>query len=397
MVEQADEHAFLTCAGPRSPLHRFNRLVLLSFIAFVLSEVACGEFRSVDDVLSGNGSSSAGNGGSTTGGSSGTATGGSSGAATGGGQTGDEDCLDGADNDGDDAVDCADTDCTPDFECVPGVPAGFEGYFRVTQTDYPTAPPACDNGNSPAVFFARPAGAAECTECSCGEFLGAECSASVVSCWPGSMVCDDTPADWTIALEDGLCHKPIALLGLNMTLACSITAPGQVITDGSCEPSPVDFPNKDTWQNEVGACELPQGGGCVDAEVCVPKAAGSGAQALCVQQAGDAACPAGAFGQKVLSYAGGVDNRSCDDCTCDSTTTCGHGSLTVFDLDGCAGGGDPSVTIGAGCEDVSSLLDMGVWSMQASLRDPGGGCEEGGGTPQGQVTPQQPVTFCCQE
>jgi hypothetical protein len=392
--------------------HRLASLSLTTVLA--LSGAACG-LPSLDSVFeTSEGTAGGGNGGGGTGGGATTSTGGdgagggattsTGGGGTGGGATtstgsssGAEDCTDGADNDGDGDVDCADGDCQPGFECVPAAPAGWEGHFHVNRTDYPTPPPACDSGADPAVFFGGPAGPAECTDCSCN-LEGAACSPPTFTCWAGSTSCMGTATDWTPALADGQCHKP-NLLGGSPALSCSITAPAQVAAKGTCSASGVDFPNKDPWAQEVGACELPGGKGCAAAEVCVPKGSGANPNALCIQKAGDLACPAGAYSEKALAFAGGTDNRSCSACTCgDAGTTCNGGSYTVFDPDQCGNNGNENpATIGSpSCQNVSSLLDFGTWSMQADLPEPQGACPPGGGAAQGQVDVQGPVTFCCQ-
>jgi hypothetical protein len=100
-----------------------------------------------------------------------TTTSSSSGAATasssGGGSTGPEDCLDGVDDDGDSQVDCEDSDCAA-FECVPELPPGWEGYFRVHDAAYPNpAPSACPDASAPTSYVSGPA-TAQCDTCACG-------------------------------------------------------------------------------------------------------------------------------------------------------------------------------------------------------------------------------------
>lgn len=409
---------------------RIDRLTLVSLTALLaLSGAACGLSSSLDDIFADSGGTGASGTGADGGGGSGGSAGGSGGAGAAGGSggavttgsggdvttgtggsttstggstmtgTGVEDCLDGADNDGDGDTDCADSECSPDFECVPPVPAGWQGHFHVSRTDHPTPPPACDGGSNPAVFFAGPAGPAECSACSCGALQGATCSAPQLSCWAGSTSCSGSATDWTPALADGQCHKPGNLLGFSQTLSCSITAPSQVIDKGSCAPSGVDFPNKETWQNQVGACDLPEGGGCGGAQACVPKAAGAPAEALCISKAGDVDCPAGPYSQKAVTFTGGTDERSCSACTCgDGDSACNGGSYTVYDPDQCGNNGNenPATISSASCQNVSSLLDFGTWSMKGTLPQPQGACPPDGGSPQGQVQVDGPVTFCCQ-
>lgn len=406
-------------------LHHLSLGALASVLA--ISATACGLPSSLDDIFGepsggaaqgGGGASSTGAAGGATGGAStgGASTGGAStgGASTGGAATGGggatggaggttsstatlaEDCLDGVDNDGDGDIDCADAECVPGFECVPVAPSGWMGPFLVTRTDYPAAPPACDGGDAPAVFYAGPAGPAECSACSCGDLAGASCSVPGLTCWAGSSSCNGTATDWTPTLADGQCKKPNNLLGFNANLSCSVTSPSQVLEKGSCPPSSVDFPNKDTWANEVGACKLDVGAGCGNGQACVPKAPAGDGNANCIQKTGDTVCPAGAYSQKGLVYTGGTDSRSCTDCACgDSATACNGGGYTFYDADQCGNGGDPPAPIGQNCQNVSPLLDFGSWSVKANLPAPSGACQPSGGEPQGQVNTDGPVTFCC--
>lgn len=392
---------------------RPDRLALLTLsAALALSGVACGISASVDDVFSNGGDAGSGATGTTDGGAAGDpaggggagagpATGGSSTTTAAGGTTasGDEDCMDGADNDGDGAIDCADSDCTPGFECVPAVPGGWTGYFHISRTDYPTLPPPCAGGDEPTLFHAGPAGPAECTACSCGAVSGAACSPPAFSCYTNSTTCGSGEVDLTAALQDGQCHKPANQIGAAFALSCAITEPSQVLANGKCEPSAADFPNKAPWQNEVGACEQPTGGGCESGQMCAPKASGNMGDGLCVQKEGDAACPAGAFSKKVQVYKDGTDGRSCAACTCgDSATTCNGGAYTVFDSNNCDNqGNDPPIPVDSStCKNVTALLDVNSWSMQATLPKPQGNCPPAGGEPQGAFSPTGPVTFCCQ-
>jgi hypothetical protein len=344
------------------------------------------------------GSSSTDAGGSSAGGSSagGSSSGGSSSGGSGGG--GPEDCLDGVDNDGDGDADCADSECKPDFQCVTAVPSGYKGYFEVNRTDYPTPPGACDGGGMPAVYFSGPAGPPECNACTCGDVQGATCSAAPLSCWAGSGSCNGTATDWTATLADGQCKKPGNLVGGSFSLSCQVVGDSQITGKGSCEPSKTDFANKNLWQNEVGACGLPAAGkGCGDGQACVPKVQGGDGGKLCIQKDGDTLCPAGTFSQKVATFTGGTDNRTCGDCTCgDASAMCGAGTYTFYDADQCGNMGDNPATIADMCRNVGPLLDFNSWSIRANIPKAQGTCPPGGGEPKGEVQTDGPVTFCCQ-
>src|SRR4051812_19027561 len=80
----------------------------------------------------------------------------------GGGGPREDDCLDGIDNDGDGDIDCADTNCRPDFECAVAPLAGWTGPLYVEDAPHdPAAPPAepCPDGKLPAAYYAGPSAA----------------------------------------------------------------------------------------------------------------------------------------------------------------------------------------------------------------------------------------------
>lgn len=377
-------------------------------VVLALFAGACGLSNQVEDTFQspsgGSGSGAAGTGGSGTAGSGATGTGGSGGGVgaggsgtAGSGASGPEDCLDGADGDGDGLVDCADPDCNAGFECAPAAPAGWDGYYRVRRLPIGDPTPACAGGEAPEALLAGPAGPAECTACSCGPLEQAACAPPQILCWPGSGSCQGSnPADWTMQLADGTCQKPNLPIG-TFFLSCALGGPAAVLEEGACAPSAVDFPNKDTWADQVTACGAgPAGGGCGGADVCVPRV-DDPAESLCVRQSGaGAACPAG-WTEAVQAFTGGADTRGCSSCSCGSPgTTCAGGGYTVFDFNDCANGGDAPVAVDSNqCDNVSGLLDSLSWSVQAQLPTPSGACPAAGGEPTGAVQTEGPVTFCC--
>jgi hypothetical protein len=352
------------------------------------------------------GSASTGTGGNGGGGVGGAgAAGGAGGSSTsstggmGGGSGGAEDCLDGKDNDGDGQVDCADSDCTAGYTCVDAAPQGWEGYFLVEQGDYPIADPACATGTTPQVFYAEPAGPAECSACTCGDLQGAACSPPQLSCYSGGQ-CGGNAIDWTQALADGTCQKPTNLLpnGGFTGLSCKQTGQAQVKSAGSCAPSTSELTNKDPWKREIVACASPGAGkGCGGKSACVPKPVEAG-QSVCIRRDGAEACPAG-WTAAVQVFQNGTDSRACGACECAAQTSCAGGVYTFHDTNGCtpAGAGNtPPIDVNDGtCRNVGGQLDQGSWSAQATLPQPQGACTPKGGAPSGAMQPEGPVTFCC--
>lgn len=381
---------------------------------------ACSLSSDVDAVLqSGSGSSSSGSGASSSGMTSSSSSGSSSsgmssggggsgtgGSGTGGSLTGPEVCTDGIDNDGDGNADCADSDCQPGFECVEQAPAGWTGPLRVNEMALPAPMPgACADGLAPEMYFAGPAGPAQCSACTCGALMGASCSAPSMMCWTGVNNCMNIlgGTDWTPSLQNAACNKPVNLLNFQGTLSCSITMPGTPLQKGSCAPSVSDFPNKETWQSQVSACKIAEiGGGCGGGQVCIPKAPNpTPTESVCIKQDGASKqCPAG-YTKAVDAFAGGTDTRACSGCACgDSNLDC-SGSYTFYDLDNCAAGGsDPPITIDSNqCKSVSVLIENNnpnsTWSVSTDNSVAQASCPASGGQPTGSVNTQGPVTFCC--
>src|SRR5262249_22135514 len=156
-------------------------------------------------------------------------------------------------------------------------------------------------------------------------------------------------------LSNGMCQKP-PLPGGTFALACELAGGSKVVSAGSCQPSPADFPNKSPWQQRIDACGTAKaGGGCGAGQGCVPQGSGGPTESLCVRQDGMHACPAG-WTKSITAYGDATDTRACGACACGAPgTTCSDGTYTFYDLDGCQlGGSDNPITVSsATCTDVS--------------------------------------------
>ncbi len=278
------------------------------------------------------------------------------------------------------------------------------GYGWTHLAGFPDNPAPCDDGNPAVKLFVGPAGAAQCTQCTCGGPQGGSCSLPKVECWAASAGCAGNAIDVTATFSDGMCHKPtnqLGQLGFPPALSCQMTGQGQLINAGACPPSAVDFPNKATWNNQLNVCVSDNKfGGCGAGKACIRKGQGDAGERLCIRKNGTAnVCPAG-WANITQAYQAGTDTRSCTACQCGNpnNATCNGGDMTFFDADNCgAAGNDPPKTFNAtnGCTDVSNLLDFNSWSASATVPVPSGTCQPGGGQPQGQVTTNNAVVFCC--
>jgi hypothetical protein len=312
------------------------------------------------------------------------------GSSTGGGSA--ESCTNGADDDGDGLVDCADDDCAAGFVCAPAPPAGWVGPGRLIEAPFPApAAPSCPDGALPARYTSEPAGPAECTACACGTLANAVCT-PVLHCYSNND-CFGIPADLTNNIASSGC--PL-VTGLN---SCKLTGGVKVTSVGACPPSEATFANTASWVFHDDLCGPPPiaGAGCPSGELCVPRPAAPWDGPACVAQAGVApACPGG-FPHARLLYTGGVDGRGCAPCTCAPNVKCsGAGSVTVHDDIGCGEGGSGTVPMSTTCTGFYGDY-LGDWggSISHTSAVAGGSCAPGGGAPTGAVVPELPLTVCC--
>lgn len=291
-----------------------------------------------------------------------------------------EDCMDAADNDGDGAIDCADSDCTPDVFCAP-LPDGWEALYEVSVVPYASEPPRCAGGATPEVLFTEPVGPFDCT-CSC---VDGGCSTPSVSCWPGSKTCEGTEVDLTNLLADGECHKPDELKA--KSLSCRLNEPA---TPCVLPEAPQGGP---LWKSRLGICKSVASAGCGEGEVCLGQPPLM--QARCIRKSGEEQCPSGAFSVRHVAYSGAEDQRACPDCAC-GQATCEGWSFTVFDANDCKG--KKKVAVGQnGCQDVTGLLDWGTWSMEETPPELQGICAPVTTQSVGEVVGAGAVTLCCQQ
>jgi hypothetical protein len=174
-----------------------------------------------------------------------------------------ENCFDGIDNNGDGLVDCADPLCAGQAVCAPAVPAGWQGHVELFDGAQANAP-GCIlpwNGGELVAGNASPTGApAACSACTCGAPSGGKCAPSggkatttAVTFASYGLACDNT-------------HETVAM-------------------------------------------------GC-SAQSCSPLPAPAFRPGLCIHEAGNVACPAGAFSERHVYFASVLDTRGCAPCAC---------------------------------------------------------------------------------
>lgn len=301
-------------------------------------------------------------------------------------------------------ADCNDITYQSIFECIDStIPNGWIGYFRTYKHSFLSpANSQCPNGSPPENFVAEPAGAAECSKCTC-DLPQADCGAQKLSCWPSSDC--SKPLTLLLQLPNDECFTPDATLkGSTKDLSCELVSPGAPKSK-SCKPSSIDFPNKDSWSYRVDACSLESNkGGCESGKICMPQRSPDLLERVCIRRNEKADCPDN-WPFQILAYDdhGWSDDRKCDPCTCDaSSIKCASGRYTFFDDNGCSPQGDAPIIVDSNiCTKVSTLLDGPssgpTWSIKGTSPQPSGVCTPGGGASTGSVHTSQPVTFCCQD
>ncbi|WP_434047499.1 MULTISPECIES: hypothetical protein [Sorangium] len=335
---------------------------------------------------------------------------------------GSEDCSNGADDDGDGLVDCADPACG-DFVCTTAVPEGWSGYFALFD-----GAPAMDPG-CPAAFAAgQPfvgnrglsAPPARCT-CSCGPAQGQRCgdlesiqiSVSDAPCgspWVCAWDLYRIPG-WArdvCAGPDGVfgggaaCEPNDECLATREAHPCvaSVSATPLEATGGSCAPGPVQVEvATPRWTGLGRACPAaPPGQGCNLGQVCVPRPGAPFEGGLCIAKDGDDACPPGAYTEKHVFFTEIEDDRGCeDDCACGepSSGTC-RTTIALYadpETDTCD---TPLVEVLAGeCANVEGNPTI-VGRKVTSSMPTGGACAPSGGAATGAARGAAPRTFCCQ-
>lgn len=326
-----------------------------------------------------------------------------------------EDCSNGVDDDGDNATDCADSECGDQgYQCITSAPVGWNGYFALytaSSGNFPECPDEFPStipytGKSGLVAFQ-----AACNPCSCGAPEGVACdlpnlitvfektcgnAASAVS--PTNL---SVPANW-----DGVCYSvgnaPGGLVscGANANEKCntSVKADAPTVTAGSCVASggePTLEPV--SWMLLGKACgNAPVGGGCGASQVCQPIPATPFKSGLCIYKEGEqATCPGEPFTEKHIFFEDAQDTRGCSSCSCDAPKggTCAA-SIRVHTSANCTDAA-PTVFQAGSCGSLPAANNVVFGREATNITVSPGTCSAQGGDPTGSVTPTSATTFCC--
>lgn len=140
------------------------------------------------------------------------------------------------------------------------------------------------------------------------------------------------------------------------------------------------------WDQAIRLCDAEPEAGC-DSAACDPPPGFE--TAACIHADGDLACPAGAYQERRLLYAGVDDTRGCSGCTCpDRAPTCIGAQLAIYPEPGCVG--EPTtIPPGDPCRDVGGASLETVYTPMPEI------APIASTQPSGTATPRGPITLCC--
>lgn len=292
-----------------------------------------------------------------------------------------ENCADGSDDDGDGAVDCADSECGA-YSCV-ATPAGWEGP-GILYDGPPDALPDCpEDFQVEAYNGVREAmpGNAACSACAC--------DAPTVTCTAANLVgygtnnCGNFQGSLNQNQAVGQC---VQTQNNNVD---SVRANVPTLDASACAPTGGELQAEPPQVATVGrVCTATPGGGCTDG-VCAPAQIDAPFLGqVCVWQSGEQACP----DPYTVQYVYGSelqDNRSCEACSCgDADATCTI--TTILYTDG-------------NCQNQLVMVPNNNTCTQATgagsvmvTKDMTGSCPPSGGNLTGEIElgPER-TTVCC--
>jgi hypothetical protein len=325
-----------------------------------------------------------------------------------------EDCANGLDDDGDKAIDCADSECVEqNYTCITTVPVGWTGYLALYTA--PTGdPPECPSAFPSTIPYTGKNGLvafqASCNKCSCGAVEGEACdlpnAVTVFEKTCANAAQAVSPKDLTMPANwDGSCYATGAApggqvsCGANMNEKCntSVRADAPTVTVGSCQASGGEATIEPvSWMVVAKACgDAPTGGGCGPGQVCQPTPAEPFKSGLCIYKIGEqASCPGHPFTEKHVFYDDADDTRGCSACSCDPPKggKC-SATITVYGDANCTASPTPFQAGSCGTLPAANTAVVGRQASNISVTP--GTCAPKGGAPTGSVVPTSATTFCC--
>lgn len=305
---------------------------------------------------------------------------------------GPEDCTNGVDDDCDGLADCADPECSPQYECVPEVPTGWSKAALSVG-----ARPNCPGGyaSSRDVVLDPTGGAASCV-CSCSSSGAASCVKGNVTFYGPNIFGTDcsTIGSTSTSVGDGACQPnlPFGLFGFGINANANVRVSSVALTPNSCTGNvQKTVPSAGASEGKRCLVSAVLGGGCSAGQVCARRT-GTSFQS-CVAKSGANACPV-TWPTKHDTGTSISDTRSCTTCTCGTTASCGPATVTFFENNSC-GGASVSVTADNACRAMSTPGQaVSSWRYSAQVQNEG--CQKtADAQPSGAIAFNGQETVCC--
>ncbi len=317
-----------------------------------------------------------------------------------------EDCTNGADDNGDGNVDCADPICTGvGYECIAPAPNGWSQpvaknlVASIGNAQCLGAYPTQDSAGSFGLGFVD----ADCAPVTCGCVTNGACDSANLRVHENSnaLLCDAG------CMEQKQVFLSCTDLEPAVSASCSTNGPpilyfaGQATTGpftGSCQSQVNGTPTlpPPMWQGAAAICSPASFGAGCGTGTCAPPAAAPLSSGLCVYQSGDVPCPGAPYTDKTVLFGGAQDERSCA-CSC-ITPPCG-GTINLYEDTTCTG-----AVLGSRNVPQNGCLTSGLDTNDGTL----GGvylpspdplqtqCQGTPPIPTGQVNALNPTTICCE-
>jgi hypothetical protein len=251
--------------------------------------------------------------------------------STGGSAPGEDDCLNGLDDDEDSFADCADTDCQGlGYECVPAFDSDVQyvGLFAV-------AP--CPAGTDQIPLRS-------CDSCVCNEDPGT-CNVSVE-------LCDIACANCAAPLTEPVCRDVTNEARFVRGSFTPRNDDSCTVADGSVPP------------NEIVVCALPGPGSCPSGNHCVPPGYGN-ATARCVLLDGEGDCP-GAYVAERVVFPEQANFCACD-CVWGEQDCVASPTVISHDADDCTAT-TYSIDLDGECHDAQNVASIQIPEIEATVQ-----------------------------
>ena len=279
-----------------------------------------------------------------------------------------------------------DAPAPPTCVCVSAPPPDWAGPIALLENAGGAR--ACPTGLSSTFQGGVDPAAAGCTPCTCGS--PKEACSSVHLETSGNGICS-APCNSFRTVDAGC--GPVKYCGASGTVTVS-----SALDAGSCAASG-GGPKPVAWAKSAVACgfTVPFGTVCSAGEVCAPKSEGAPDARMCIVHAGDVACPAGGYAQRVVYDSQLLDTRTCSACTCDPPEgSCTAGTVSFYMDTACADNTPRSVPTTGACTTVNANAAQGSARITVAPTLIDGGCApHGGALVDGGVKGATPSTVCC--